>query len=77
LQADARAFLRLLAKHRRVELSCPITLVYGEADPALRSAKARRRWARLFGREIREIAIVGARHDVIHTHADEVARALL
>jgi len=73
LQADARHFLRVLAKNRRVNIAAPITLVYGEDDPALRHARARNRWAKLFGKDVREVAVAGARHDVIHTHAKEVA----
>ena len=76
LRADAAWFLRFLAKNRRVPLRAPVQLICGADDPMLRRAQSRRRWERLFGRPVDLLLIPGAKHDIIHTHAQEIAAQL-
>ena len=76
LRADAAYFLRFLAKNRRVPLHTPIQLICGADDPMLRGAQAQRGWERLFGRPVDALLIPGAKHDIIHTHAQKIAARL-
>ena len=77
LRKDAAWFVRFLARNRRVKLQAPIHLVYGDRDPALQRANAKVRWERLFGRPVQLHIIPGAKHDVVHTHPQEIAEIIL
>ena len=76
LRADAAWFLRFLAANRRVAIQAPVRLIYGADDPALRRTQAKRRWERLLSRPVDACVLPGAKHDIVHTHAGEVAQQL-
>ena len=76
LRADAAWFLRFLAEARRPALHVPIWLIYGADDPMLRRAPVKQRWERFFGRPVDVHLIPGAKHDIVHTRAGEIAAQL-
>jgi len=73
LQQDAMWFVRFLACNRKLNLHVPVQLIYGDQDPALRRANATSRWERRLGCTVQTHVIAGAKHDVIHTHAAQLA----
>ncbi|MDR2687782.1 MAG: amino acid adenylation domain-containing protein [Oscillospiraceae bacterium] len=76
LRGDAAWFLRFLAGNSRVPLRAPIQLMYGADDPMLRHTNVKRRWERFFGRLADVLVIPGAKHDIVHTHPEEIAGQL-
>jgi len=76
LRADAAWFLRFLAGNPHAPLRAPVQLIYGADDPALRRANAQRRWERFLGRQVLVSVLPGAKHDIVHTHPNEIASKL-
>jgi len=76
LRADSAWFLRFLASARRVKLHAPVELIYGEHEPAALRKYAAPRWERLFGRPVAQHLVTGGKHDIVHTHPQEIARAV-
>lgn len=76
LREDALWFLRFLVKKPRLLLRAPIQLIYGKDDPMLQRANVQRRWERFFGRPVETIVVPGAKHDIVHTHPQEIAAQL-
>ena len=77
LRADAAWFMRFLAKTRRIALRAPIHLIYGANDPMLLRVPVKRRWERFLSGAVEERVIPGAKHDLLHTHAGEIAQEVI
>lgn len=76
LRQDAAWFLHYLAKNDRTPLQVPACVIYGGNDSFLPQQQVRRRWERLLGRPIASHVIPDAKHDILHTHPQEVAHAI-
>ena len=76
LQDDAAFFLRYLASTRRAHMQAPVRLVYGADDPMLQKNRDRKRWDRFFGKPIESCMIPDAKHDITHTHAQDIAELI-